>query len=126
MWLQAGCLLLDRTARPSWPRESLASGRQAYSRRASAHPRAPRRQRNWPQTPCACRLRSCRPFRDQAGLRQSRPQHQRLLPEARSEEHTSELQSQFHLVCRLLLEKKKKKKKHFLTDKKKKKKKKLI
>src|SRR5689334_24218704 len=28
----------------------------------------------------------------------------------RSEEHTSELQSQFHLVCRLLLEKKKKKK----------------
>src|SRR5712692_10066997 len=30
-----------------------------------------------------------------------------LLPGAwRSEEHTSELQSQFHLVCRLLLEKK--------------------
>src|SRR5689334_24055930 len=28
--------------------------------------------------------------------------------ETRSEEHTSELQSQFHLVCRLLLEKKKK------------------
>src|SRR6267143_770689 len=27
---------------------------------------------------------------------------------ARSEEHTSELQSQFHIVCRLLLEKKKK------------------
>src|SRR5689334_24223942 len=33
----------------------------------------------------------------------------RLGPEIRrrSEEHTSELQSQFHLVCRLLLEKKK-------------------
>src|SRR5579862_10061566 len=30
------------------------------------------------------------------------------LPPGRSEEHTSELQSQFHLVCRLLLEKKKK------------------
>src|SRR5438309_8782632 len=29
---------------------------------------------------------------------------------ARSEEHTSELQSQFHLVCRLLLEKKKNRK----------------
>src|SRR5689334_24056432 len=28
-------------------------------------------------------------------------------PSSRSEEHTSELQSQFHLVCRLLLEKKK-------------------
>src|SRR5689334_23694316 len=31
-------------------------------------------------------------------------------PVTRSEEHTSELQSQFHLVCRLLLEKKKNKK----------------
>src|SRR6266481_6804256 len=31
-------------------------------------------------------------------------------PLPRSEEHTSELQSQFHLVCRLLLEKKKKNK----------------
>src|SRR5216684_4950248 len=31
-------------------------------------------------------------------------------PRARSEEHTSELQSRLHLVCRLLLEKKKKKK----------------
>src|SRR5690554_7284504 len=30
----------------------------------------------------------------------------------RSEEHTSELQSRPHLVCRLLLEKKKKEKKH--------------
>src|SRR2546430_4553209 len=30
------------------------------------------------------------------------------LPERRSEEHTSELQSQSNLVCRLLLEKKKK------------------
>src|SRR6267143_3408352 len=39
----------------------------------------------------------------------------------RSEEHTSELQSQFHLVCRLLLEKKKTKKyknrKHHKTRK---------
>src|SRR5689334_24506055 len=32
--------------------------------------------------------------------------------DGRSEEHTSELQSQFHLVCRLLLEKKKTTKKH--------------
>src|SRR5690554_6998387 len=31
---------------------------------------------------------------------------------SRSEEHTSELQSRPHLVCRLLLEKKKKKEKH--------------
>src|SRR5690348_17538892 len=33
-----------------------------------------------------------------------------VLPVARSEEHTSELQSPVHLVCRLLLEKKKQKK----------------
>src|SRR5258708_35799891 len=30
-----------------------------------------------------------------------------MIPETRSEEHTSELQSPDHLVCRLLLEKKK-------------------
>src|SRR2546427_3887998 len=34
----------------------------------------------------------------------------RLAEQSRSEEHTSELQSQSNLVCRLLLEKKKKKK----------------
>src|SRR5947208_4868989 len=45
----------------------------------------------------------------------SRPRRQRACArrrrgrEARSEEHTSELQSPDHLVCRLLLEKKKKK-----------------
>src|SRR2546422_7805356 len=38
-------------------------------------------------------------------LGQCSPAHTR-----RSEEHTSELQSRLHLVCRLLLEKKKKKK----------------
>src|SRR5689334_23443274 len=36
-----------------------------------------------------------------------RPQVSALETSSRSEEHTSELQSQFHLVCRLLLEKKK-------------------
>src|SRR6266853_3779968 len=40
-----------------------------------------------------------------SSVRRSRP-----LRHARSEEHTSELQSQSNLVCRLLLEKKKKKK----------------
>src|SRR5689334_7256591 len=39
------------------------------------------------------------------------PSNSRPLAVVRSEEHTSELQSQFHLVCRLLLEKKKMKKK---------------
>src|SRR2546422_1589111 len=40
--------------------------------------------------------------------RRVRPPGERGLPGlARSEEHTSELQSRLHLVCRLLLEKKK-------------------
>src|SRR3712207_5895710 len=38
------------------------------------------------------------------------------VPGARSEEHTSELQSRQYLVCRLLLEKKKNKIKHELTQ----------
>src|SRR6266516_5615527 len=42
----------------------------------------------------------------------------------RSEEHTSELQSPYDIVCRLLLEKKKKHKKYYLTIKNKKNKKK--
>src|SRR2546422_8399550 len=48
---------------------------------------------------------------------------QQPVPVNRSEEHTSELQSRLHLVCRLLLEKKKKKnmnktpiKNHTLND----------
>src|SRR2546422_5320063 len=46
------------------------------------------------------------------GFRHSQParaiQNELRLPSSRSEEHTSELQSRLHLVCRLLLEKKKK------------------
>src|SRR3989475_9623857 len=38
--------------------------------------------------------------------------HQAVTSGARSEEHTSELQSQSNLVCRLLLEKKKKKRRN--------------
>src|SRR2546427_1703264 len=40
------------------------------------------------------------------------PTPRKISGQKRSEEHTSELQSQSNLVCRLLLEKKKKKKKH--------------
>src|SRR5438876_8220285 len=43
------------------------------------------------------------------GHRGRHPAQGRALEESRSEEHTSELQSPVHLVCRLLLEKKKKK-----------------
>src|SRR2546422_3742004 len=45
------------------------------------------------------------------------PARPAVLPRRRSEEHTSELQSRLHLVCRLLLEKKKKQKiKHISYD----------
>src|SRR3712207_8214559 len=44
-----------------------------------------------------------RPFRSTRTAPRTRP-----VPPARSEEHTSELQSRQYLVCRLLLEKKKK------------------
>src|SRR5437867_9965501 len=43
---------------------------------------------------------------------------QPTLGRTRSEEHTSELQSPYDLVCRLLLEKKKKKKPHIQNNKK--------
>src|SRR5687768_18331881 len=51
------------------------------------------------ETPCAGRARPLPRTIARASLRRS----------WRSEEHTSELQSRLHLVCRLLLEKKKKK-----------------
>src|SRR2546429_1549368 len=44
----------------------------------------------------------------QGGGRSGAPLGGGTLPATRSEEHTSELQSRLHLVCRLLLEKKKK------------------
>src|SRR5436853_5726170 len=44
--------------------------------------------------------------------RRARRGHRLGRPGSRSEEHTSELQSLRHLVCRLLLEKKKKKRKN--------------
>src|SRR5689334_24757890 len=59
-------------------------------------------------------------FRSAQGRRRARPPAPRSRPSptsrtaaGRSEEHTSELQSQFHLVCRLLLEKKKRKNKYY-------------
>src|SRR5258705_7033914 len=43
-----------------------------------------------------------------AGVKKGEGGHSVVWPTERSEEHTSELQSLRHLVCRLLLEKKKK------------------
>src|SRR5690554_7502791 len=47
-------------------------------------------------------------FMEIAKMRAGRMIWAKLLKQFRSEEHTSELQSRPHLVCRLLLEKKKK------------------
>src|SRR5438309_5139189 len=55
-----------------------------------------------PATPAAARPSA--PARP-AAPSSSQPSANRIGVTARSEEHTSELQSQFHLVCRLLLEK---------------------
>src|SRR2546422_6023528 len=56
--------------------------------------------RSWPPAP---------PARPQPGVWPRRSARRTV---TRSEEHTSELQSRLHLVCRLLLEKKKKKREH--------------
>src|SRR2546422_3672304 len=59
---------------------------------------------------CArARKRSARSSASSAAAPLLHVRKRRLGARARSEEHTSELQSRLHLVCRLLLEKKKKK-----------------
>src|SRR5438309_9321725 len=55
------------------------------------------------------KARPCPKTRNGARKTRSKSSPTDTSPKSRSEEHTSELQSQFHLVCRLLLEKKKKK-----------------
>src|SRR5688572_30910084 len=72
------------------------------------------------RAPSAGRCCSIEPARRSASCRMGRKSNSTKPGPSRSEEHTSELQSQSNLVCRLLLEKKKKKK----TKKKKNKKKK--
>src|SRR2546422_8521791 len=51
-------------------------------------------------------------FCDYPAQAKTRPKIGAAIPNLRSEEHTSELQSRLHLVCRLLLEKKKKTTRH--------------
>src|SRR2546429_5779229 len=55
--------------------------------------------------PSSSRHDNLSPVRKSCGQRRHCPYHPNLV--IRSEEHTSELQSRLHLVCRLLLEKKK-------------------
>src|SRR2546422_6738955 len=53
---------------------------------------------------------------DHRGPERGQPLPRQRLYRLRSEEHTSELQSRLHLVCRLLLEKKKKKRRKISTS----------
>src|SRR5205814_2601002 len=74
-----------------------------------------------PGTGAACASSTCRGSRHGSSRREGRrtmPSRSPTTP--RSEEHTSELQSLRHLVCRLLLEKKKKQKNKQQQNKKKK------
>src|SRR3712207_7420747 len=59
------------------------------------------------------RSRPAAPAAGYAGRNRATGGDHRRKHAARSEEHTSELQSRQYLVCRLLLEKKKKKNKHY-------------
>src|SRR2546427_6722036 len=74
--------------------------RRHCSRHSRPHP--------WAPVPDA----SARPSGASARADSARRETCRPAPRSRSEEHTSELQSQSNLVCRLLLEKKKKNNKY--------------
>src|SRR5207244_12834187 len=81
--------------------DALPIWRPAHAHAASAHcrPRRPRLGTGW---------RRFAPADPAAGARPDAVRLRRPAAAGRSEEHTSELQSPDHLVCRLLLEKKKK------------------
>src|SRR2546422_8407657 len=77
--------------------------RSPAASRSEPRPRrraAARRDRRRPRHPGKAELSPCAGSADSI--------RRRPRPGRRSEEHTSELQSRLHLVCRLLLEKKKK------------------
>src|SRR2546422_7671074 len=71
--------------------------------------RRPPRSTLFPYTTLFRSHRHNHPPTDCSLLRPPSPSNGREVVRDRSEEHTSELQSRLHLVCRLLLEKKKKK-----------------
>src|SRR5256886_12470412 len=71
---------------------------------------------DWSSDVCSSDLRSRSRVQHFPHLSRQRLRHEGLLQECRSEEHTSELQSQSNLVCRLLLEKKKKNETRVIPD----------
>src|SRR2546430_8481127 len=89
-----------------------------FARRSSCEEREDRRARNYQEgaidddrvqsrsKECSAGQRQDWNFFERASNRGRRSANSFLLKSNRSEEHTSELQSQSNLVCRLLLEKK--------------------
>src|SRR5690348_17745968 len=93
-----GCLFFVMIRRP--PRSTLFPYTTLFRSRGGSPPSGS----------CRCTARRRRPTRSAATrCRPVGSERSRRCPPRRSEEHTSELQSPVHLVCRLLLEKKKKK-----------------
>src|SRR5207249_9270988 len=109
-----------RPSNPESPAESRSSGSKRKRRRnllrlftrsrRGIHNNNRRKSRNWPSAahPQSIHHRKDPQREDRDHGRASRPGLREFRQILRSEEHTSELQSRFDLVCRLLLEKKKK------------------
>src|SRR2546429_3147946 len=93
---------MDRSGVVTWTVPSTSSQRSSTARRAPSR--------------SAVRYRAINPLASSRVAASPRRNTTSARPPAgsstRSEEHTSELQSRLHLVCRLLLEKKKKNKIH--------------
>src|SRR2546422_3687409 len=86
------------------PRSTLFPYTTVWRRRNTRWRRpSPTSRTRRPRAPCDPRGRAGKPARSREKIRRRSPPARE-----RSEEHTSELQSRLHLVCRLLLEKKKK------------------
>src|SRR2546430_7861627 len=87
-----------------FPYPPLSRSHAAITAKSATTPQANHGLENcWPQVNlCRSRMKTARPAKT---LTMPRPKT--LASRIRSEEHTSELQSQSNLVCRLLLEKKK-------------------
>src|SRR5207253_11375499 len=105
----ASVLLIPRPPRPTlFPYTTLFRSRWSTSSVAAASSPAFLSARQWTRTSLTARRRlRCATNIAKLTISSSRPGLNRNLLPGRSEEHTSELQSRGHLVCRLLLEKKK-------------------
>src|SRR2546422_3068963 len=82
-----------------FPYTTLFRSSRAFSTQTSIH--------SSPPSPSSCKHDMLREPEGDLAFPHQKPSGRISTRENRSEEHTSELQSRLHLVCRLLLEKKK-------------------